>query len=187
MRPDCSVAEFQIFTNRLILREWRDSDVRELHRINSDPRVMEFLGQVQSQADVRSAIKRQRLHQEKFGHCFWAIELRATRQMIGFCGIQPGPKGSPLEGLPEIGWRLARDHWHQGFASESAQAALDWYWSNRQGGAVWAITVPANARSLGLMARLGMERHHDLDFDHPAVPEGSMLKRHVTYSIAAPR
>ena len=116
------MAEFRLFANRLILREWRDSDVRKLHRINSDPKVMEFLGPVQSQADVRSAIMRQRLHQEKFGYCFWAIELRSTRQMIGFCGIQPGPKGSPLEGLPEIGWRLAHDQYQSSAACAASLA-----------------------------------------------------------------
>lgn len=51
---------------------------------------------------------------------------------------------------------------------------------------MWAITVPANVRSWGLMERLGMQRHVDLDFQHPAVPPESPLYDHVTYSIRNP-
>jgi RimJ/RimL family protein N-acetyltransferase len=180
------VADHVVITERLILRGWRDSDESPLFDICSDLRVMEFLGPPQSLTDVQVAIARRQVHQSTLGHCLWAIELRETEQMIGFCGIQPGPADTPIAGLPEIGWRLAYDQWGKGYAREAAAASLDWYWTNIVSTAIWAITVHNNDRSWGLMKRLGMQRHMDLDFDHPHVPDGSALKRHVTYSVNEP-
>jgi RimJ/RimL family protein N-acetyltransferase len=183
MRRGCWVSEQVLTTDRLILRQWRDRDVRRVHRFSSDPRVMEFLGPPQSIDDVQAVLKRQRAHQAIVGYCFWAIELRTTRQLVGFCGLQPGPVGTPLQGLTEIGWRLDYDHWGKGYAREAAAASIAWAFKKRDIQEIWAITVPANVRSWGLMERLGMTRHHELDFNHPAVPDGSPLKRHLTYSI----
>lgn len=177
------MAEFKIETERLILREWQEKDVAPLLAICRDPQVMEFLGPLQSQVDIEAAIERQRTHQAKLGHCYWAIERKSDDAMIGFCGIQPEPEGLPIAGLPDIGWRLAREVWGKGYAREAAQASLDWGFANLTDDAIWAITVPANIRSWGLMERLGMERQHNMDFDHPNVPDDSPLKRHITYRI----
>jgi RimJ/RimL family protein N-acetyltransferase len=178
------MAEFAIETERLILREWRDGDVVPLLAICTDPRVMAFLGPLQTEGDVRGAIARQRGHQNSLGHCYWAIERKTDSEMIGFCGLQPEPEAVPvIGGLPDIGWRLAHGAWGKGYALEAATASLDWGFANLADEAIWAITVPGNTRSWGLMERLGMTRHHDLDFDHPHVPDGSPLKPHITYSI----
>jgi RimJ/RimL family protein N-acetyltransferase len=184
MRRDCLVAEHIATTDRLILRCWQERDEKPLHRLCSDIRVMEFLGPPQSNDEVQAAIARQQANQSKLGHCFWAVELRNTRQMIGFCGIQLGPPNTPIADVPEIGWRLAYDHWGKGYAREAAEASLAWYWANIASETVWAITVHNNNRSWGLMKRLGMLHHPDLDFDHPNVPDESPLKRHITYSIS---
>ncbi len=173
-------------TDRLILRGWRDEDHVPLLALCRDPLVMEFLGPPQSVEEVADALARQRAKQAAHGHCFWAVERRADGAMLGFCGLQPGPEGTPIAGRIEIGWRLAAHAWGQGYAREAAQASLAWAWANLDTDSVWAIAVPANTRSWGLMERLGMIRHPALDFDHPAVPAGSPLRRHVTYSIGRP-
>jgi RimJ/RimL family protein N-acetyltransferase len=177
------MAEFKIETKRLILREWRESDVEALLAICRDPQVMEFLGPLETEEGIRAAIARQQAHQANLGHCYWAIERKVGSEMIGFCGIQPEPAGMPIAGLPDIGWRLGRAYWGHGYAREAAQASLDWGFTNLPDDAIWSITVPANTRSWGLMERLGMTRHPDLEFDHPNVPDDSPLKRHITYSI----
>ena len=180
------MGEFRIETQRLILREWRDEDLAPLHAMCNDLRVMEFLGPLSTMAEIDDAIVRQRGFQAALGYCYWAVERRVDRAMIGFCGIMPGPEGIPNEGKPDIGWRLATQAWGQAFAREAAAASLDWFWANQPDDAVWAITVPANVRSWGLMERLGMARQPDLDFDHPRVPDGSPLKRHISYRINRP-
>lgn len=177
------MVEFAILTDRLILREWRDSDLFALHAICTNPKVMEFLGPLQTEAEVIEAIARQQESQAEFGHCYWAIERKSDNAMVGFCGLILEPEGTPIAGQIDIGWRLAASEWGKGYACEAADACLEWGFVTLGAKSIWAITVPPNIRSWGLMERLGMERHHDLDFDHPHVPEGSPLKRHLTYSI----
>ncbi|HZV18954.1 MAG TPA: GNAT family N-acetyltransferase [Sphingobium sp.] len=180
------MAEPPPVTDRLVLRGWRDEDHAPLLALCRDPRVMEFLGPPQSAGEVAAAIARQRAKQADYGHCFWAVERRADGAMLGFCGLQPGPEGTPIAGRIEIGWRLRADAWGQGYAREAAQASLAWAWANLEADSVWAITVLANSRSWGLMERLGMRRRTALDFDHPAVPPGSPLRAHITYSLDRP-
>ncbi|MBP8232662.1 MAG: GNAT family N-acetyltransferase [Rhizorhabdus sp.] len=175
-----------IGTERLILRGWRDEDAAPFLAMGQDPEVMAYLGPLQTADDVAAAIARQRDLLEAIDHCFWALEERASGAFIGFCGLKPGAAGTPVEGRTEIGWRLAREHWGKGYAREAAQTSLDWGWAHGVD-SIWAITVPANVRSWGLMERLGMTRRPDLDFDHPLPGLEERLKAHVTYSIERPR
>ncbi len=178
------MAEFRIETERLVLREWREEDLVPLHTICNDPLVMEHLGPLQSVDQVMSTVEHQRAHQAELGHCYWALERRDVGDLIGFCGIQPQPPTIPaICGSPDIGWRLASSMWGLGYACEAAKASLDWAFANLNDDHIWAVTVPGNRRSWGLMERLGMVRHPDLDFDHPNVPHDSPLKAHITYSI----
>jgi len=180
------MADFALPTERLMLRGWREADIAPLHAICTDPAVMTYLGPLQTRDEVAGSITRQNDVLARHGHCFWAIERRADGAMLGFCGIKPGPEGTPLHGLLEIGWRLSADAWGLGYAREAAQASLDWAFANLADPRVWAMTVLANERSRGLMTRLGMARHPDLDFDHPALPADSPLRPHIVYSIARP-
>lgn len=180
------MAEFAITLSSLILREWRDSDFDPFLAMGRDPEVMAYLGPLREPDDVWQLINRLRSYQAEFGYCAWALEQRSDGAMIGFCGLVPGPAGTPIEGKVEIGWRLARAAWGKGYARDAAMASLDWAWANLDLPTIWAITVEANTRSWGLMQRLGMTRHHDLDFDHPNVADDSALKRHMTWSIDRP-
>jgi RimJ/RimL family protein N-acetyltransferase len=175
-----------IETERLILRGWRDSDREPFAAMGRDPRVMEHLGPLATRAETDVAVDRQNALLARDGHCFWAIERRADGAFIGFCGIKPGPEGTPIADRPEIGWRLAHAYWGHGYAREAAAASLAWGWANLPDECVWAITTPTNTRSWGLMERLGMARRNDMDFDHPAVPDDSPLKPHITYEARRP-
>ncbi|MEI9927355.1 MAG: GNAT family N-acetyltransferase [Sphingomonas sp.] len=99
-------------------------------------------------------------------------------------GSSPGPRTRRSRGEIEIGWRLARGYWGQGYAREAAQASLDWGWANTDAATIAAITTANNLRSWGLMARLGMVRVPGDDFDHPQAPPH--LIPHITYRIARP-
>lgn len=153
------------------------------HAMGQDPEVMRFLGPAMSVADCAATVARMNAMADATGSCFWAVERREDCAFLGFCGIKPGPAGTPIDGRPEIGWRLARQAWGAGYARETAAACLADAWQ-RGVPQVWAITVPANERSWGLMIRLGMARVADGDFDHPAVPVGDPLRRHLTYTVA---
>ena len=178
--------ELRIETSRLALRAWRDADAAALLAVCTDPVVMEFLGGVQDRAAVDAALDRQRGFQRDFGHCFWAVERQQDGAVLGFCGLKPGAEGTPLEGRVEIGWRLARHAWGQGYAFEAARASLDWGFAELATDAIHAMTVPGNVRSWGLMERLGMRRCPDEDFAHPAFAPGHPLRPHIVYRIDRP-
>ena len=175
-----------IESDRLRLRSWIDADKAPFHAMCNDPAVMEYLGPPMSHADVEAQTSRQNGFLADYGHCFWALERKADGAFLGFCGLKPGPVGTPLEGRVEIGWRLARPHWGLGYAREAAEASLRWGWDNLDVDDIWAITVVGNSRSWGLMERLGMTRRADLDFDHPQPGLEERLKPHVTYRIGRP-
>ncbi|MDB5678382.1 GNAT family N-acetyltransferase [Sphingomonas bacterium] len=178
------IERFRLETGRLILRGWRDDDVAPFHAMGYDPEVMRYLGPPMSLADAEAARDRMNALIVSRGYCFWAVERRADGAFLGFCGLKPGPEGTPIADEIEIGWRLARHAWGQGYAREAAQASLDWGWKNTEAPDIAAITNIDNVRSWGLMERLGMTRDHAGDFDHPAVPLGDPLRPHILYRIA---
>ncbi len=180
------MGEFRIETERLILREWREADAKGLYPMGQDPRVMEFYGPLESPGGAQHLVAGQIVNHGLFGHCYWPVQRRSDGALLGFCGLNPGPKNSPMEGKIEIGWRLAHAAWGQGYAKEAAAASIIWAWDNLNDDAIWSYTVPANTRSWGLMERLGMTRRADFDFDHPALAVGNPLRAHITYSINRP-
>jgi RimJ/RimL family protein N-acetyltransferase len=173
-----------IETERLTLRRWEDRDRAVFHRHCSDPIVMEQLGPLQTRQETDAQLDRQNGFLDSHGYCFWAVERKVDGALLGFCGLKPGAEDTPIAGEVEIGWRFGHAYWGQGYAREAAQASLDWAWAHLEVPSVAAITTTGNARSWGLMERLGMIRAPEDDFEHPKAIE--RLKAHVTYRISRP-
>ncbi len=174
-----------IGTERLLLRPWRDADGPEFVRVTNTPAVMAHLGGVREPYDGRVLAAGQQALQAEHGCCFWIVERRADGALLGFCGLEPDGVG-PFDGDIEIGWRLRADAWGQGYALEAARASLAWGWANLRVPRIHAMTVPANLRSRRLMERLGMARRPELDFDHPAFPEGHPPRAHIVHALDRP-
>ena len=166
-----------IETDRLILRAWREADREPFFALNSDPAVMEFLPST-DRAASDAAVDRMIAAQTAHGHCFWAVERKVDGAFVGFCGAMPARE--PLNEV-ELGWRLAREAWGRGYATEGARASLSWCWANLDTPTVMAITVPHNLRSRHVMEKIGLAYVEGGDFDHPSLPEGDPLRRHVLY------
>jgi len=176
-----------IETARLLLRDWRKEDREPFAAMSADEEVMLHLGGAVGRAESDAVIDRFRAKARDHGHTFWAVERKADGAMIGFCGLRRG--GHPGTGVTdelEIGWRLARDAWGQGFAREAAEASIAWGWTHCPDRRIAAWTVPANSSSWGLMLRLGMVVRPELDFDHPRFTPGHPLSRHIVYTIDRP-
>jgi len=172
-----------IESERLVMRPWRDEDVAPFQRICSDPEVMATLGPPLDLDAAAARIEWMREHEAEHGHCFWALERREDARLIGWCGVIRGDM-EPVANKMEIGWRLARDCWGAGFASEAARGAAAWSFANLPDDEIRAITWQGNVRSRAVMERLGMRYRADLDFDHPKLAEGDRLRPHVTYSLS---
>jgi RimJ/RimL family protein N-acetyltransferase len=173
-----------IETKRLILRGWRDSDVDPFSAMCRDADVMRYLGPPNTREQSADLIAWQNDFLDRLGYCFWALERRDDGAFLGFCGLKPGAPDTPIEHDIEIGWRLAKGYWRQGYAREAAQASLDWGWANTEAPLISAITVAANTASWGLMERLGMTRVAAGDFNHPQAAPA--LNPHILYRIVRP-
>ena len=174
-------------TERLRLRGWRPEDRAEFVRRLNTPAVMRWLGGVQDESVYQAAFERIDGFQRDFGHTFWVVERKADGALLGFCGLKRvnAPGGEPLHGQFEVGWRLREDAWGQGLAKEAAIAALDLAFNRYEAPHVIALTVPGNAASRGLMARLGMQRRSDLDFIDTRFDNPGELNPTVVYRIQA--
>lgn len=175
------IVNFQIETDRLIMRDWRQDDLDAFHAINSDPKVRATLGPIMTREEVADLIVRMRGLQEKYGYCFWALVRKSDGQLIGWCGMIRGAPDVPVADKLEIGWRLASETWGNGYITEAARKCIKWASVQFPGENIWAITSANNRRSRAVMERLNMTYLPDMDFDHPSVDPESKLLRHVTY------
>ena len=174
-----------ITTERLLLRRWTPADREPFAALNADPAVAEFLPGPLTRAESDALLERIEADFEAHGFGLWAVEVRASAALAGFVGLSLPHFEAAFTPCVEIGWRLAREHWGQGYATEAARAALDHGFGELGLREVVSFTVPANLRSIAVMQRLGMRRDPADDFDHPKLPAGHPLRRHVLYRLRA--
>jgi RimJ/RimL family protein N-acetyltransferase len=124
---------------------------------------------------------------EANGFGLWALEVRATGELIGFTGLAVPEFEAHFTPAVEVGWRLARSAWGNGYATEAARAALDFGFGEVGLAEVVSFTSVANARSRAVMERLGMSHDPDDDFEHPGLPAGHPQRPHILYRLESPR
>lgn len=129
-------------------------------------------------------IDRMKAHQQKHGFGLLAAELIGQAPFIGFIGISTVPFEAAFTPAVEIGWRLARPFWNRGLATEGAFAVLSYGFRKLLLPEIVSFTVPANLRSRRVMEKIGMRHDRRDDFDHPRLPAGHPLRRHVLYRLA---
>jgi RimJ/RimL family protein N-acetyltransferase len=160
-------------TDRLVLRRWRDSDLAPWAAMNADPQVREHLGDLLTREQSDASVARFEADFDRRGFGWWAVEVRATGEFIGFAGLDELDEDIPFTGV-EIGWRLARPAWGRGYATEAARAVLAHAFDTLGLAEVLAVTTAANVRSQAVMRRLGMTRDPADDFDDPTAPPGPL-------------
>lgn len=172
-----------IETDRIILRRWQESDRLPFAQMNADPRVIEFLGPPLTPQDSSAAVDKQIALTQNGAPAFWAAARKSDNQFIGAIGVKTVNFDAPFTPCYEIGWRLAFEHWGQGYATEGAKAALQLAFRDWDMPAIYSFTVPANIRSQAIMQKIGMHRIKDGDFDHPNLAKTDPLCRHILYRI----
>jgi RimJ/RimL family protein N-acetyltransferase len=118
------------------------------------------------------------------GWGLWAAEITATGAFAGFVGLNPATFEAPFTPAVEVGWRLARAYWDRGLATEAALVVLDYGFEQLGLDEIVSFTSTTNLRSQRVMEKLGMCHDPADDFDHPGLPKGHYLRRHVFYRIA---
>jgi ribosomal-protein-alanine N-acetyltransferase len=169
----------ELRTERLTLRGWRVGDRASFHLVNSDPEVMATLGPLMSRAESDALIERIDAHFAAHGFGLWCVDLDG--EAIGYTGFMvPWFR----DGV-EIGWRIRSDRWGRGFAPEAALACLAYGFDVAGLPEIISFAAVSNTKSTRVMEKIGMRYAPGEDFDHPSVPDGNPLRRHVLYRLTA--
>jgi len=182
-------------TERLILRRWHERDRARFAAMNADSQVMRYFVQPLSGSESDALVDRFEARFEERGFGLWAVERRddgvflgftglASTASLGFVGSAESLLGPPPIPEAEIGWRFARFAWGQGYATEAARAALRFGFETAELPEIASFTSALNVASIRVMERIGLQRDPAGDFDHPRIPEGHPLRRHVLYRLS---
>ena len=170
-------------TARLRLRQWREDDLAPFAALNADPQVMEFFPKTLTRAESDAMAGRIREHFVRHGFGLWAVDAPGVAGFMGFVGLAVPSFEAHFTPCVEIGWRLAREHWGHGYATEAATAVLAFGFGDCALEEIVSFTVPANIPSRRVMGRLGMRRTPADDFEHPGIADGHPLRSHVLYRL----
>jgi len=173
-------------TERVRLRPWRDADLAPFAALNADPVVMEHFPAVLSRAESDAAAERIRRELAERGFGLWALELPGVAPFVGFTGLSVVRFDAPFTRageVIEIGWRIAREHWGRGYATEAASQALAFGFERLGLAEIVSFTAAGNEKSRRVMEKLGMTHDPTDDFEHPSLAPGHPLRRHVLYRI----
>lgn len=176
----------EIDTPRLRLRGWREADLAPHAAMNADPEVMRYMPSPLSRDESDALVRRIEDHFVAHGFGLWAVEETTSGEWVGFVGLAVPSFEAAFTPCVEVGWRIARAHWGRGLASEAARAAVDFGFERAGLPEIVSFTVPANTASRRVMEKIGMERDPHDDFDHPRLPNGHPLQRHVLYRLRQP-
>jgi RimJ/RimL family protein N-acetyltransferase/uncharacterized protein YndB with AHSA1/START domain len=168
-------------TARLALRPLRDDDLDAFASMHADPRFMQYLSTPLSRLESAGALARLRRSYDDVRFGPWGVEVLDGPGLIGVVGLSRSHLEVPFAPCVEIVWRLAPEHWGRGYATEAARAALDYGFAVLGLSEILSWTTPANQASRRVMEKLGMTRDPSEDFDHPRLPIGHPLRRHVLY------
>lgn len=170
-------------TERLLLRRWKESDLAPFSQMNADPIVMKHFPKKLTPDETKALIEKieNRFEQESLG--LWAVELLSNQTFIGFVGLWRPTFDAHFTPCVEIGWRIAKEYWGQGYAPEAARAVLKDGFERIGLDEIVAMTALPNANSMRVMEKIAMTFDPQDNFMHPLVEDGHRLKEHVLYRI----
>ena len=173
----------QLRTARTLLRDWRDGDLPAWVAMNADPAVRRFFPSIQTEDEALSEAARIRANIAQRGWGVWALQIPGAIEFAGFVGLNVPNFEAPFMPAIEMGWRLSRDAWGQGWASEAAAAAAAFAFDNLELDELVAYTTPDNEPSRRVMQRIGMRHDAAGDFDRPGLDSSQPVRRHVLYRL----
>jgi len=169
-----------LFTSeRLGFRNWQAEDLQRLAAINADPDVMEFFPGTKSLQETIAFIGRMELLFAEKGYCYFAVDILESGAFAGFIGLCEQTFKADFTPCVDIGWRLSKDFWGKGYATEGAKRCLEFGFRNLHLPKIVAIAPKVNVRSLHIMEKIGMEPAKE--FIHPFLANDERLKECVLY------
>lgn len=173
--------EYQFISERLGFRTWREADLQPLAALNADPEVMRFFPSTQDEDRTRRFMTTQNNQFSSRGHCYFAVDRLSDKTFIGFIGLALQKYEAPFTPCVDIGWRLAKQYWNNGYATEGAKRCLEYGFEVIELDTVYSIASEVNTPSIHVMKKIGMK--YQYNFDHPALVKSKSLNPCAVYSI----
>ena len=168
-------------SDRLGFRAWKTEDVDPFVDMGEDSEVMQFFPKTISRNESIDLINRIKLKFAEVGYSLFAVDELDSCSFIGFIGFSSPTYDLGFGPLVEIGWRLSKDFWNKGYATEGATACLNYGFETLGLKEIYSLTSKVNIRSERVMQKIGMKKVDE--FEHPKVEEGHKLRPHVLYKI----
>lgn len=168
-----------IETDRLLLRQYKQTDLDDFIRLNSDPEVMRYFLNTKTAAESEEMLLKLQDNLEANGYGVFAVEEKATQKFIGFIGFNRFEFDVDFAPAMEVLWRLLPEFWNKGYASEGAKACLHFAEDRLNLERVYAFTTLPNKASEQVMIKNGMT--YVKNFNHPLVPLDHPLLEHKLY------
>jgi RimJ/RimL family protein N-acetyltransferase len=178
-------------TARLGMRRWKDSDLDVFVEMNRDPEVRKYFPKLLTPTESAESISRMEAFFDENGFTFYAVDVvdavdsAASGMFIGFVGLYRPNFDAWFTPCVEIGWRLRREAWGLGYATEAAKECLRFGFDELGLERIYSFTALPNLRSARVMEKIGMRMVGE--FDHPRIEEGNWLRRHVLYEVSGSR
>lgn len=141
-------------TSRLILRQFTRDDLAPLAALHQDAEVTRFLGGAKTPEQTREKLDQWLAEYERYGFSKWAVVLRGSEEFIGRCGLSL----EQIDGVDvwELGWTFARAHWGKGYATEAAQAAMEYSFRVLGHNRLVSLIRLGNVASVRVAEKIGM-------------------------------
>lgn len=172
----------KIETGRLCLRQWRKTDLKPFAQMNSSKDVMEYFPKLLSIEESNAMVSKYQALIEERGWGICAVNLKDSDTFIGSAGLNQPQYDLPFNPCIEIGWRLRKEFWGYGYATEAANACLKFAFEELKLDEVVSFTAKINKRSQRVMERLKMKNTRN-NFYHPALEITDPLAEHVLYKV----
>ena len=169
-------------SERLGFRVWTKGDLLAFSKINADPDVMEHFPRPLSVEESDEFIDRLIAHYEKHGYQYFATEILETQELIGFIGLAFQRYKTEFSPGTDIGWRLKKSAWGNGYATEGAKKCLDYAFEALNLKKVFSTCTINNLKSENIMKNIGMDKMGE--FNHPNLKEYPELEKCVWYELS---
>lgn len=169
-----------IFTSaRLGFRNWHFADIDKMHEINSDEKVMEFFPGIPTKEQTAEFVERMKKQFEDKKFCYFAVDKLHDSEFIGFIGLSEQTYEADFTPCVDIGWRIKRSEWNNGFATEGAKKCLEYALNDLHLKNVYSVAPKVNTKSEHIMAKIGMKKQYE--FEHTLLVNNNRLKTCVLY------
>ncbi len=171
-----------LFTSeRLGFRKWKESDLDDFFEVTGDPEVMEFFPKILTREQTAGFIKHLIKRHDEWGYVYFAVEILDTGELIGFIGLADQTYEADFNPSTDIGWRLKKSAWGNGYATEGAKRCLEFGFEDVGLKRIIAVCSIGNVNSENVMKKIGMEKKGY--FMHPGLKDYPDLEECVLYEI----